>query len=736
MRGLSLTTGFIFILILIFAFQTKDSPHGEDFDMSCKLCHSPDSWKLNQENMDFDHASTSFPLEGQHVLTGCRECHVSLVFSQTPSQCVACHTDMHEQTLGMDCGRCHTPQSWIVPNITEIHQLSRFPLVGAHLTAGCSDCHPSASSLRFAPLGIECIECHQQEYLDADNPNHVEADFSVNCQECHNVNAFDWSGAGFNHAFFPLTKGHDIANCFECHTPGSDYSEISANCYSCHETDYVNAANPAHQQAGFSTECQQCHTTDPGWKPASFQEHDGLYFPIYSGEHQGEWGTCMECHTDPNDYTLFSCIDCHEHNKPDTDEEHDDVGGYIYESQACYQCHPTGSAEDGFDHSQTQFPLTGAHITTACVDCHADGYEGTPMQCVACHEEDYGQTTNPNHQSIGLSTECQNCHTTNPGWQPATFDEHDGLYFPIYSGEHNGTWNECLECHTDPSNYNLFTCIDCHEHNKPDTDEEHDEVGGYIYESIACYECHPDGTAENSFDHNQSAFPLTGAHITTACIECHASGYTGTPTECFACHEPDFNQSTNPDHAELGLSTSCADCHSTQPGWQPASFDIHDQFHVLEGAHAQIANNCALCHDGNYISTPNTCVGCHQEDYNQTSDPPHLSAQFPTDCEMCHSQSAWKPSTFDHDGMYFPIYSGSHNGEWGACIDCHTNPSNYTVFSCIDCHEHNQQDMDEDHDEVPGYIYESNACFECHPNGEEPFGKLRKVKDINNERAF
>jgi hypothetical protein len=25
--------------------------------------------------------------------------------------------------------------------------------------------------------------------------------------------------------------------------------------------------------------------------------------------------------------------------------------------------------------------------------------------------------------------------------------------------------------------------------------------------------------------------------------------------------------------------------------------------------------------------------------------------------------------------------------------------------------------MDNEHDEVAGYIYDSNACYNCHPNG-------------------
>jgi len=105
------------------------------------------------------------------------------------------------------------------------------------------------------------------------------------------------------------------------------------------------------------------------------------------------------------------------------------------------------------------------------------------------------------------------------------------------------------------------------------------------------------------------------------------------------------------------------------------------------------------------------------DDYNATTDPPHASAQFSTDCLTCHTQNAWEPSTFDHDSQYFPIYSGKHNNEWNLCSECHTNSSNYSIFSCIDCHEHNQSEMNSEHDDVGGYVWESNACYECHPDG-------------------
>ena len=131
------------------------------------------------------------------------------------------------------------------------------------------------------------------------------------------------------------------------------------------------------------------------------------------------------------------------------------------------------------------------------------------------------------------------------------------------------------------------------------------------------------------FDHNLTAFPLTGEHIIVDCASCHTAGYTGTPTDCAACHTPDYNQSTNPDHEVLCLSTDCAMCHTTDPEWDPAGFPVHDEYYVLQGAHALISNECATCHNGNYNNTPNTCVGCHIDDFNATTNPDHLTSGFP-----------------------------------------------------------------------------------------------------------
>ncbi|MBT6705759.1 MAG: hypothetical protein HOB16_07725, partial [Flavobacteriaceae bacterium] len=171
----------------------------------------------------------------------------------------------------------------------------------------------------------------------------------------------------------------------------------------------------------------------------------------------------------------------------------------------------------------------------------------------------------------------------------------------------------------------------------------------------------------------------------------------------------------DPDHQAANLPTDCASCHSTNPGWMPATLD-HDFFPLTLGHDIQDCNQCHI--NGNYDNTPTDCFACHEDDYNQTTDPDHQGASFPTDCVTCHTTNpGWMPATFDHDGMYFPIYSGDHEGEWNSCLECHTDPNNYSVFTCITCHT--QADTDDEHplDEVPDYIYESNACLQCHPDG-------------------
>jgi len=349
MRILSFIIGTIIILYIglisassnvkITATKLQSSPHGKDFKINCIVCHSADSWKIDTATYSFNHSTTKMPLIGLHKEVDCKQCHTTLVFSEekTRTTCISCHKDIHNQTVGMFCENCHTPNSWLVNNITEIHQQSRFPLLGVHTITECQKCHKSESLHQYNVLGVECIDCHQSKYNATSNPNHVAANFSTECSRCHYIYAYEWGGTGFNHSFFPLTLGHSGVSCVACHK-NNQYTYTPTECVSCHINDYNAATNPVHSGGCFNTNCIICHTTNPGWSPTSSSGHDSQFFPITSGNHAGI--SCNECHTNPSDCGEFSCTVCH--SVSSMNDEHDDVGGYSSANSACLSCHPKG----------------------------------------------------------------------------------------------------------------------------------------------------------------------------------------------------------------------------------------------------------------------------------------------------------------------------------------------------------------------------------------------------------
>jgi hypothetical protein len=180
-----------------------------------------------------------------------------------------------------------------------------------------------------------------------------------------------------------------------------------------------------------------------------------------------------------------------------------------------------------------------------------------------------------------------------------------------------------------------------------------------------------------------------------------------------SCHRADFDRTRSPDHRAGGFSTECQSCH-TDSAWRPATFDHALARFPLTGAHTRL--ECGRCHTGGrFRGTPTECVGCHQSDYDRTTSPSHRAAGFPTGCQACHGTNAWRPATFDHN-RFFPITSGDHAGI--GCTSCHPNPGSFSVFTCLDCHRGRAR-LDDEHEDVPGYQFESRACYRCHPRGQE-----------------
>jgi hypothetical protein len=473
------------IFFLSAFFLVAQSPHGEDLMMDCVKCHNPSGWDINYQTLQFDHDKTDYPLEGSHAQTDCKLCHSTLVFDEVPStECMSCHADIHSQSVGNDCMRCHTSETWLVDNIPELHEENGFPLVGVHSSLSCVECHTSETVLRYDRIGNDCINCHQDDYASTQNPNHQNSGFSTDCTECHNPFGFGWDSEGINHDFFPLTRGHDIQDCAQCHDT-NNYGDISSECVSCHNEDYAGTQNPNHTTAGISTDCVACHTTNPGWTPATIN-HD--FFPLTLGH---DIQDCAQCHTTPNYAdTSAECVSCHNEDYAGTQNPNHTTAGI---STDCAACHTTNPGWTPATINHDFFPLTLGHDIQDCAQCHTTpNYSDVSPDCVTCHQNDYDQTNDPNHLAANFPTDCIACHTTNPGWTPATFD-HDGQYFPIYTGKHRQgeTWNDCVECHANPASYADFTCFTCHL--KPEMDDKHSEENGYAYISAVCLECHPNG---------------------------------------------------------------------------------------------------------------------------------------------------------------------------------------------------------------------------------------------------
>jgi hypothetical protein len=529
---------------------------------------------------------------------------------------------------------------------------------------------------------------------------------------CHTTDP-DWIPAVFpiHDDFYPLTGAHATisSDCAACHN--GDYINTPNTCVACHQSDYDQTTNPNHSDLGFSNDCASCHTTDPDWMPASYDDHNDFY-PL-TGAHTT--ASCNDCHNGDYMNTPNTCVACHQSDYDQTSNPDHGALGFPTDCASCHTTDPNWVPATFTDHNGF-YPLTGAHSAVGCNDCHNGDYVNTPTTCAGCHTPDYNQTTNPNHINLGIPTDCDMCHTTDPNWMPATFPIHDD-YYPL-TGAHVSIADDCAVCHNGDYTNTPNTCAGCH---TPDYNQTTNPDHGAIGIPTDCAMCHT--TDPNwipaDFPIHDDYYPLTGAHsiIAANCADCHNGDYVNTPNTCAGCHTPDYDQTTNPDHGAIGIPTDCVMCHTTNPDWVPATFPIHDDYYPLNGAHAAIANNCIECHNGDYTNTPNTCVGCHQSDYDQTNDPDHAAANFPTDCTACHNENAWVPSTWDHDNLYFPIYSGKHDGEWNTCADCHTNSNDYSVFSCLGCHLQGQ--TDDDHDEVNGYMYESNACYACHPTGEK-----------------
>ncbi len=424
----------------------KDDQHKGQFGADCGACHKTDAW----QGATFDHSVSAFPLTGKHTQADCIQCHANNVYKGTPQTCVDCHEkdDQHKGQFGADCGACHKTDAW--QGATFDHSVSAFPLTGKHTQADCIQCHAN-NVYKGTPQ--TCVDCHEKD-------DQHKGQFGADCGACHKTDT--WQGATFDHSVsaFPLTGKHTQVDCIQCHA-NNVYKGTPQTCVDCHEKD-------DQHKGQFGADCGACHKTDT-WQGATF-DHSVSAFPL-TGKHTQV--DCVQCHAN-NVYkgTPQTCVDCHE-----KDDQHKGQFG-----ADCGACHKTDTWQGAtFDHSVSDFPLTGKHTQADCIQCHANNvYKGTPQTCVDCHQD-------PAYHLAVFGTACADCHTAD-AWRPARYDRPHA--FPYDHGE-SGV-SPCKTCH--PAQATAYTCYGCHEHTETQIADKHREEG--IADFASCAKCHSTGQKE------------------------------------------------------------------------------------------------------------------------------------------------------------------------------------------------------------------------------------------------
>jgi hypothetical protein len=501
----------------------------------------------------------------------------------------------------------------------------------------------------------------------------------------------------------PVTKNHsDVeSDCSSCHKTDSATIE-PASCLNCHSdlVKMIDSGKGVH--ASKNQYCGTCHKDhrgrDVSLKPDRAVIHSGDFH--LTGKHLVV--PCEQCHLNG----LFKgtpkeCQACHWIRHQDD----------LYRTKLgieCGKCHsPNSWVPANWKHTiETGFELAGNHKGRACDECHPNlQFTGTDPACYSCHSGNYNGVKDPDHKAAGFPLDCSLCHN-NSSFENAHFD-HASFGFAL-TGAHLQA--QCAQCH--PNRRYHGTSPECYSCHKSDYEgaKDPDHAAGHF--PTDCSICHTPAGFEGGFNHSSTGFQLTGAHLQAECSQCHPNGrFEGTPQQCYACHQSNYDAATNPNHKAAGFSTDCQQCH-TPSGFSQTTFN-HDSVGLhLAGAHATL--ECSQCHvNGKYAGTSQVCYTCHKSNYEGVKDPDHKKLGFPTDCTFCHKFSDFSFSQAKFDHPYFPITTAPHSSAF--CSDCHTSPSNFGTFDCTNCHGKNRTDSA--HQSVPGYKYEARFCYACHPEG-------------------
>ncbi len=486
----------------------------------CELCHDALGW------------SPSIYEHGLPLQTPCQSCHIA-DYEFAGSQ-IANHSQ-----FSTTCDQCHQSTVWTDVTIEHTLENTGFELEGQHLQTACDQCHPDGTGSSGFVRSCEASDCHLSDYETSGEIHHYTSPSGgyppEYCSQCHTADS--WSNTIFQHDF-PAQPSCETCHMVEFETAGTlvaGHDQFTTGCAACHQSTVWNDVTFTHSEenTGFeldglheNLECAQCHPDGQGSSEivrsceaadCHLSDYSGAgeihHFTTPPGGYPAEY--CALCHNTVNsgftpsvfdhNLTLAACADCHLYDYNLTTDPDHAASGY---SETCDNCHETATWEGADPH---QAPVAD------CTNCHNyNGADGDPLP-------DVDHTSAP---KLGTAiNNCDMCHLSTDNWLQVSFSgsRHDGstyqIYFDIYSGDHNGEWNNnCLDnCHVF-GDFDTFSCYQsCHEHEQADLLDEHCDgdcescsgsngywnIGTVTYTNGSwtspntfsqCYSCHPDGS--------------------------------------------------------------------------------------------------------------------------------------------------------------------------------------------------------------------------------------------------
>lgn len=235
----------------------------------------------------------------------------------------------------------------------------------------CLACHAPFKG----PSSGKCITCHPTDQIGvvtvsgeaipkrAEQPVFHQALANHACTDCHTDHA-GWEAAnatrGFSHSLLPDSLRNACASCHGRQRPDDPlHPRVAENCAFCHSSENWQAVSFAHRHilAGFEKDCHACHQKDKpqdalhrqleacyqchenrAWKPATFAHE--RYFR-FDRNHPAD---CLTCHTNPRNFSAYTCYNCHEHSPAKIAREHREEGIFNFEN--CANCHRSGDEQE------------------------------------------------------------------------------------------------------------------------------------------------------------------------------------------------------------------------------------------------------------------------------------------------------------------------------------------------------------------------------------------------------